>query len=207
MAQENYAIYRYHTTEINYVNNKKRKEEKHFIRTLKVNCLGALAENFVHQVLYLDIEVSGRFDTILNKKLIGIFDCLLLLVSSKGEILDILNQKEIEKHWQKVKSKLLQDHEGRPFLHYVVQLDAVLSNKSKLLHFLKEKKMLGLIYAHRNISDWNYRQTAGNEIWQFSSSKMQEMIKMKKNLLWEVYWQTDLLHHKLFCIGTGKINQ
>lgn len=94
----------------------------------------------------LNIEAKHIGSTTILKKQVNVFDELIVHVNQNGTIIDVLNVKDIQKRWQKVKEELTEKHQGSVLLDFIADADEVINNKVELLKHINSKEMYGLYF-------------------------------------------------------------
>lgn len=197
------ALYRFHVI----VKNEEETistNDNHYIRKVKIKCLGKIGKSFVYQLLTLENEMIGLFDQLLMRKLCSVFDELLIRVDENGSIIEVLNIQNLKIRWETVKAELVQIFKGKVFDNYIRQLDRDLYNKELLHSFLEEKKMFGLFFNGIWTLETNENSKSKNILIK-NNNQTNETYRYQNNLLIEANQTNNQTNHNVLCLGLEKI--
>lgn len=124
-------------------------------RVVQTFCFGKKGDNFLCQVLVLEIKFSEEENAInqLLKKIALLFDELELKVSKNNQILKVLNISSIQKRWVELQIDILSRSQGYELDNYCKNISDVLKDEEKLIKFLNQYNMLGMLFNCKTKSD------------------------------------------------------
>ena len=124
-------------------------------RVVQIFCFGKKGDNFLYQVLVLEIKFSKEENAInqLLKKIVLLFDELELEVSKNNQILKVLNISSIQKRWVELQIEILSKNQGYELDNYCKNISDVLKDEEKLIKFLNQYNMLGMLFNGKTKSD------------------------------------------------------
>lgn len=124
-------------------------------RVVQTFCYGKREGNFLYQVLVLEIKFSQEENAInqLLKKIALLFDELELEVSKNNQILKVLNISSIQKRWVELQIDILSRSQGYELDNYCKNISDVLKDEEKLIKFLNQYNMLGMLFNGKTKSD------------------------------------------------------
>ncbi|MFJ1492206.1 hypothetical protein [Capnocytophaga canis] len=124
-------------------------------RVVQTFCFGKKGDNFLCQVLVLEIKFSEEENAInqLLKKIALLFDELELEVSKNNQILKVLNISSIQKRWVELQIDILSRSQGYELDNYCKNISDVLKDEEKLIKFLNQYNMLGMLFNGKTKSD------------------------------------------------------
>lgn len=159
-------------------------------RTIQVFRYGKKGENFLYQVLVLDLDFSDKENSMNNliKKIALVFDELELEITLKNRIARVLNISSIKKRWEVAKMDILAENQGYELFIYCDSISEMLENEEDFIAFLHQNKMLGMIFNGN---------TASNSNFTFDNSGFSE------GLLEEVT-DNEFVKHTLLCLVSEK---
>lgn len=152
-----------------------RIRENRTSRTIKTFCYGKKDENSLHQILTLDVEFSEEVNTVnqILKKIAFLFDELELEVSKNNQILKVLNISSIQKRWIELQIEILSKNQGYELEQYCKNISDVLKDEERLIKFLSQYNMLGMLFNGRTKSD---------DFFKFEDSQLLEgFLEIKEN--------------------------
>jgi hypothetical protein len=146
LKQKDY--YRFETMTIDF-SNKKRVAKKGCTRDVEITFLGKIRDLFYFDVFTSKVTFTSK-QSIANERLLKedmyAFGDIMLGVNDKGEIVKILNLKEMQKRWHVTKTELRKDHVGYEFEDFLSDITEVLEDEEKTIYFLKTNAMFGLYF-------------------------------------------------------------
>lgn len=130
-------------------------------RTIQTFCYGKKDDNFLYQVLVLDLDFSDKENSmnVLLKKIALVFDELELEITPKNTIEKVINLSFIRKRWIEVRNEILLKNQGDELVNYCNSISKTLENENALISFLQEKRMLGMIFNGYTESNSNFTFT------------------------------------------------
>ena len=152
--------------------------EENFKRTAEVHFFGKVQNCFLYQILTREYNFSNEENSMgqLLKKVSYLFDEVRILANAENKIVRVLNREELQKRWNTIQEKLLVNHGGTEIEQYCRSVHNLLRNESKLIQFLREKKMFGLYF---------------NEIFGAYENKMKKERQIEDGFTERLFFQTE----------------
>ncbi|PWN59750.1 hypothetical protein [Chryseobacterium viscerum] len=121
---------------------------KSYTRQIEVYYLGKTKEDHQFQILVVEFDFSDQ-DTAMGKfikKISYLFDELECRVDNEGNITAVDNLLFLRLRWGKIQSELSKTHKGEAIDNYFNQIGSILEDEAKLIDFLTEYNMFGLLF-------------------------------------------------------------
>lgn len=196
----NFKTYRFETIVIEEVNPKYYIEKK-YVRNVEIYILETNNNVTTFQLLVIEFQFSDDDNALgkLIKQISYLFDELIIDVDDNGKIIKLRNIHFLQLRWLKIKSKLSLSHKGDVVEDYFKQIDELLYNEDKLIFFLEDYNMFGLLFHGL----WNNFE---GKIKRLLKNNVTEIISIKKNkekIIQEIFAEslddTDFLIYRGFC--------
>ena len=110
------------------------------------------------------------------RKIIYLFDNLILSVNRNGMITDILNIADVQNRFLSMKIELLKNHNAPEFLEYIEQIEILFKNKENVIKYLSQDKMYGLLF---------------NGLWQVKESTEYYSVTKEVSNVITIYYKKD----------------
>lgn len=119
-----------------------------FSRIIKIFRYGKKHKNNLYQVLTLDFKLyqEENSNDQLLKKIAFLFDELELEISDQNRIEKVINLPLIKERWALLKHEILIENQGNTIYQYSDFISQMLEDETKVISFLNQLKMLGMIF-------------------------------------------------------------
>ncbi|GEJ46092.1 hypothetical protein [Chryseobacterium sp. ON_d1] len=121
---------------------------KSYARQIEIYYLGKAREEYLFQILVVDFDFSDN-DTAMGrfiKKISYLFDELECRVDHEGNLTAVDNLLFLRLRWGKLQAELSKNHKGEAIDSYFSQISSLLEDESRLIDFLTEYNMFGLLF-------------------------------------------------------------
>lgn len=146
---------------------------KSYTRTAEVYCLGKKNEENLFQILVTGFDFSEDDNAMgkLIKQISYLFDELVLAIDKNGNIVEIDNINFLRLRWIKMVAKLSKNHKGEIVENYFIQISNLLQDKEKLIDFLGDYNMFGLLFnGLLNSSNTKRKRQSANGVTEIMTS-------------------------------------
>ena len=124
--------------------------QKKYARNVEIYYLGKNRKNghFIFQLLTVEFDFSNDDNAMakFTKKMSYLFDELELEVNNEGIILNVININSLRLRWLDIETQLSKEYKGDAVERYFNQIADLLESEEKLINFLEDYKMLGLLF-------------------------------------------------------------
>ncbi|NIF06853.1 hypothetical protein F3J23_15510 [Chryseobacterium sp. Tr-659] len=121
---------------------------KSYARQVEVYYLGKAKEEHRFHILVVEFDFSDHDTSMgkLIKRISYLFDELELKVDNEGNITAVDNLLFLRLRWGEIQTKLSKTHKGEAIDNYFNQISSILEDEMKLIDFLGEYNMFGLLF-------------------------------------------------------------
>lgn len=130
--------------------NSKKPKKINYTRNVNITRFKRDGNDMLFQLFLSDIKITSNLsisNVFFLEEIISVFDQIEVEIDNYGNVISILNFKELQNRWEIMNAKLAIDNEGREAKSYMQSVTNILKEERRLISFFSDYKMFGLYFS------------------------------------------------------------